>query len=222
MHDYKLLSLLAIFTLFSVGAGIVIIKPLPRKSKLLSAGFAILLTGSVGVLYSLWGGFNELNAYQTAQRSKQQALTLLKDIKSPAELISKLENHLVKNPDSARGWYLLGRVYASQNMQKEAASSFAKAYRLDTNDDAIIVNYAQSLIESGEKNGVDILEKLLVKKPQQPDALALLAMDAYNQGKPQVAAQYWQRLLDTLPANSPEADDLRKVIAKVYQDNKKV
>ena len=103
MHDYKLLSLLAIFAFFSVCAGIVLIRPLPRKSKLLSMGFAIILTGFAGTFYSFWGGFNELNAYQIAQRSKQQALTLLKDIKSPTELITKLETHLEKNPNSARG-----------------------------------------------------------------------------------------------------------------------
>lgn len=221
MYDYKLISLLAIFALFSVCAGIVLIKPLPRKSKVLSTALAVILTSSAGVFYSMWGGFSQLNTYQTVKRSQQQSLALLKDIKSPAELIAKLENHLVKNPDSARGWYLLGRVYVSQNMSKEAFISFSKAYKLETNDDAITVNYAQALIENGDKNGVDILEKLLVKKPQQADALALLAMDAYNQGKPQVATKYWQRLLETLPEGSPEADDLRKVIAKVYQDNQR-
>ena len=55
---------------------------------------------------------------------------------------------------------------------------------------------------------------MLLKNPKQPDALAMLAMDAYQEKHYQIAINYWQQLLIITPPNSDAAKALRKAIAK--------
>ncbi len=216
-YNYKMVVLFALFVIFSGLAVLLVFKPL-RKSKvqIISAISIVLL---VAFLYTIWGGWGDYYAFRMMQESKQNALKLLKDIKSPDEIREKLVKHLEKDPESARGWYLLGRLYVSQNNTKQALQAFARAYKLESQNVAIIVNYASLLLESGDASGQKMLEKLLDDDPKQQDALAILAMQAYRNNNLSVAVTYWQRLLDTLPPQSEEADTIRKAIAKVHDAN---
>ncbi len=46
------------------------------------------------------------------------------------QLISELQTHLQIDPNSSRGWYLLGKLYLSQGRVAEANAAFAKAETL--------------------------------------------------------------------------------------------
>lgn len=216
-HDYRVVALFATFVIFSGLAIFLIFKPLHNKNKwkIISA---ILVFLTILFFYKNFGGFGDYYAYKKEQESKQQALLLLKNIKDTNELSVRLVKHLKNNPDSARGWYLLGRLYVSQNKLKKALQAFTKAYRVDPEDILITVNYASLLLENGdEKLGVELLEKLLKNNPEQQDALGILAMHAYQKNDLSVAVLYWQRLLNTLPAESEEADAIRIAIAKIRE-----
>ena len=214
--DYKIVTLFALFVIFSAFAILLIFKPL-REKKLITIVSSIFIVLTVVFFYKIWGGWGDFYAYKIAQESKKQALTLLKNMKSKDELLEKLVKHLEVHPESARGWYLLGRLYVSQNKSNEALNAFAKAYNIDSHDIAITVNYASLLIENGnELMGKEMLEKLLISNPTQQDALAILAMYAYKKQELTLAISYWQRLLSTLPSQSEEADAIRLAIAKAH------
>jgi len=213
-HDYRLVMLFASFVIFSGLAIFVIFKPLQTKFKWQIIG-TILFVLSIIFIYKTFGGFEDYYVYKQAEKTKQQALQLLKNLKNTNELSLRLENHLKNNPDSARGWYLLGRLYVSQNKITNALHTFRKAYKLDSKDIPITLNYAGLLLENGdEKIGVKLLEKLLQNNREQPEALSMLAMHAYKQKDFKVAVSYWRRLLNTLPEDSEEADSVRIAIAK--------
>ncbi|OGV30861.1 MAG: hypothetical protein A3E88_00875 [Legionellales bacterium RIFCSPHIGHO2_12_FULL_35_11] len=168
--------------------------------------------------YYLFGSFFELKQYRFNLAEQKRAKDILKSIKSPDELIKKLTKHLVNNPNSARGWYLLGRIYSSQNKFKKAEKAFKKAYLLEPNNDLISINYAKSLLDNGNIEGRQTLLDILEHDSKNIDVLSILAMDAYKNKQYQKSIDYWQRLLILLPENSEESIAIRKAIAKASSE----
>ncbi len=189
-----------------------------RKGKISILMLTPLLFFIVATAYWRWGAWPEWRNFIQQQVKQQQAQAMLQSVKSPQELIDKLQARLKKQPDSARGWYLLGRLYASQGQWQEASNAYAKAYRLQPTQEQITVNYAQSLWQLNHQQFDDNIrakfQSVLNSNDTQPDALAMLAMDAYKGRAYQQAIDYWQRLLKVAPPQSEEAQAIRKAIAK--------
>ena len=186
-----------------------------RASVLLLTPIVIVL---VGIAYLYWGAWPE-RVHFIQDRAKQERIqAMLKSMNEPTDLIKKLKAILQTQPNSARGWYLLGRMYASQHQWMDANQAFAHAYRLQPNDEQIAVNYAQNLWQLNHQqyddNSRGILKSIVVRNPNQPDALAMLAMDAYTSRDYRQAIDYWQVLLKLAPSQSEEARAIRKAIAK--------
>lgn len=180
-----------------------------------------LLCSLAGLGYGYWGAWQAQTAFIQRNERQQAAETLLRTIKSPDVLVERLQQHLLAHPRSARGWYLLGRLYASQHLWDKSYQAFAKAYELNSHDALISVNYAQSLF--AKQNPADdelarkILTKTLIAYPEQGDALMLLAMDAQRRQAPQEALMYWRKLLLLVPESSSEADSIRKAIKSLEE-----
>lgn len=215
MSEWWLLIFLLLFSLLAI---FLLVYPL-RKRLSVSIGLALVLFVSAGLGYGLWGGFSQWQLYMQQQNSKKLAQKMLQSIKSPQQLIDRLKAKLDNSPASAKGWYLLGRLYLSDNQSAQAVNAFARACRLDPNNEQYVVNYAQSLWENHQRQFTPevrlILSKVLDKNPRQADALAMLAMDAYVQKDFDKAVVYWRRLLQILPANGQDAEAIRRMIEKV-------
>lgn len=172
----------------------------------------------VGVSYYHWGGFVPLSAYIQESHNQQAAQQLLQSIKGPEDLIIKLKAKLDNTAKSAKGWYLLGRLYSGQNQKIKAVNAFKKAHELQPDEVQFTVNYGQSLWEANNRQFspqiTSIFEQLLKENPNQPDALAMLAMSAYMNHSFDEAIDYWQRLLQLTPRGSDEAFAIEKAIAK--------
>lgn len=170
--------------------------------------------------YSYWGAWSKWQSFSQEQVKRKEAQTLLSKIKSPDELINKLKIRLDDTSQSARGWYLLGRLYANQNKWSEAVDAFTRAHRLNKADEAATINYANALWQLNElkfnQQILTLFNELLEKNPNQPDALAMLAMAAFQEKNYSKAEHYWQTLLKLVPPDSEEARALQKAIAKVH------
>lgn len=208
-----LISLAALLTI----ALLMVFYPL-RSAK----GFFFMLSpviiAFVAFAYFTWGGFFAWDDYLKRQMRQTQVEALLKTVKGPQEVIDKLKMKLKENPNSARGWYLLGRLYSSQNQWQLAHEAFTKAYKLQPNNEQIAVNYAQSLWQLNHRAFNDDIrqhfEAILKRNNKQPDALAMLAMDAYIRQSYHQAIIYWQELLAIVSPESKDAVAIRKAIAK--------
>lgn len=175
-----------------------------------------VIMGAVGVGYWYWGAGLEYLEFLQRHDRQQTAAAMIRRVKNPELLVNTLKKHLVAHPNSARGWYLLGRLYSSQRNWEAAHPAFAKAYALNPHDDLIAVNYAQSLFarqhpEDDESARV-VLKAILQEHPQQGDALMLLALDAQRRHSISEALTYWRRLLILVPNTSPESQRIRKII----------
>lgn len=203
--------------LFSAVLGFYFTRPLKLKP-LFNSIIVLTFIGTSLLIYSQFGGYHSWQNYLRQQERKTLAENLLKSVKSPQEVIEKLRMKLAAQPNSAKGWYLLGRLYATTNQEDAALSAYAKAHELKPESERYTVNYVyaswQSNHQEFNKEIIDLLQQLLVKNPTQPDALALLAMHAFNQKNYMQAINYWQDLLKLAGENSDEARSLRQAIAK--------
>ena len=211
--------LIGFLVLLSIACG-VMLYPL-RQSRT----FCWLLIPAVILLaviaYWHWGAWRELARYQQQQIQQQRLEALLKSMHGPQGIIKALRAKLAKTPNSARGWFLLGRLYVSQQQWPQAYAAFKHAHRLQKDNDTITVHYAQSLWELNQQqfnsHVRDLLKTVLQHNSEQPDALAMLAMDAFQQKNYQPAIDYWQRLLKQVPPQSEQALAIRKAIAKAIK-----
>ncbi len=212
--------LVGILIALGISASLLLVYPL-RRNMLASILLMPVLLIMIGTSYYFWGDFLSWQQYIQQNESRERAQQMLKTIKSPQELIDKLKAKLDDNPKSAKGWYLLGRLYTSQNDNQNAAIAFAKAHQLNSENEQYTVNYAHSLwmLNNQQFNPqiIAIFNELLHKNPQQPDALAMLAMNAYMSHAYQEAISYWQRLLMMAPEQSEESQAIRKAIAKAQE-----
>lgn len=182
------------------------------------AAVSPVLIALVSLAYWKWGAWFELHEHAMKQQSQQKIQAMLKTVKSSEALIEQLKSKLSHDPESAQGWFLLGRLYASQNQWESASAAFLKAYQFKPDDEAIVLNYAQSLWQLNQNQFNDVIRSLfkqvLRKNESQPDALAMLAMDAYMNHDDEQAIELWQRILKIAPPGSEEAQAVRKAIAK--------
>lgn len=218
MSEWWLIGLLVLVTVI---ACVLIVYPLRGEHKI--TWVLILFTPILAFTgYYYCGGFAPLSQYIHQQESHLLAQHMLKSIKSPEELIEKLKTKLDMNPKSAKGWYLLGKLYSSQDKKSEALEAFALAHQLNPDEEEFFVHYAHGLwLKNNQQFSPEIREqflKLLKNNPNQPDALAMLAMDAYMSQAYENAIGYWQRLLNLAPPQSEEAMAIRKAIAKAQQN----
>lgn len=217
MNEWWLIGLLVASVFI---ASIFIVYPL-RRNKIFSVLLIPFVMISVFTGYYFWGGFAQWQGYLHKNETQALAQEMLKSIKSPQELIEKLKAKLDDSPASAKGWYLLGRLYTSQSENRLAAEAFATAHHFMPEDEQYTVNYAHSLwLLNNQQFNPEILaifQTLLNKNPNQPDALAMLAMNAFMSHAYEDAISYWQRLLKMTPEQSEESLAIRKAIAKAQE-----
>ncbi len=215
------ISLIIIALLCSAVASLWALRPFSFLNWFSQLSLGLMLLTCVALGYLGFGGWRECRTYAQQLHEQEKAKALLATIKSPETVIRRMQSHLAEHPQSTKGWYLLGRLYASQHRWLEAKLAFSKAYQLKPNDEQISINFAQSLLALGqEKDAIQartVLQHVLNEKPGQPDALLLLAMDAYAQKSYQQAIDYWQRLLLLLPPDSEEAAAIRRAIAEANE-----
>ena len=58
----------------------------------------------------------------STQLARYEEITAIKN--NPEKIIARLEKHLQTHPNSAEGWYLLGRLYYTQHHKTKAKQAF--------------------------------------------------------------------------------------------------
>ncbi len=164
-------------------------------------GFSILSLG----LYYYWGSSQELRSYYAEQQKSQQVKKMLKHFKSTQEIIEAMKKAIAKNPNKAKGWYLLGQLYRSQNDMTQTTLSFKKAYTLNSKSFKYTFAYLQSLYAQNNQQYTPEIQKLMQQLkenwPDNPELLDFLGYDAYIHADYASAIQYWEKLLPYLSGN---------------------
>lgn len=150
------------------------------------------------VLYMSWGNPAGLQLRQEMQ-----------DNPMPADLaayIDRMERITQVQPQNGEVWYMLGRAYLGQQRPAEAAEAFGNSLELLGAHPEVLAQYAQARFFANnnvlDSEAADALNRALELNPQEPTALGLLGINAFEAGDYPGAISYWQRLQAGMPPDS--------------------
>lgn len=167
-------------------------------------------------LYASTGDLAGWQAQQLFERSQQQAQAGV-DNRATLQALSEALERALSDRERPRALYLLAQVDMERGELAAAARHYARLAELEPGDAAIQAQAAQSAyLAGGQQLNQSIrtwLQRALAMDPQQPTALGLAGIDAFEQQQFGVALDYWQRLLAQLPEGAAGADIIRQGIA---------
>ena len=128
------------------------------------------------------------------------------------QLIADQKANLAQHPEDAAAWAALGVTYAGLDRWKEAEEAFAKAYALQPKEAVIVSAYAEAMaINAGRDlsgRPMQLVREALELAAQDPKALELAAINAFQNAEYTKAVYYFRQLLKVLPEDSSYAADV--------------
>lgn len=181
----------------------------------------VLVPALALVLYQQWGDYARVQQASWVQQRMAQVSGEINKTGSREVLIKEFEQHLKQTPQSAKGWYLLGKLYLRDARAEEAVQSLTTANKLKPDDPDTLLALAQALfITKGNALNTEsqgLLLQVLEQRPDSPIALTLLGTDAYNKNDYQTALTYFERLLPYYAPDTEEGKRLLEIIAKAQK-----
>ncbi|HYM01852.1 MAG TPA: c-type cytochrome biogenesis protein CcmI [Stellaceae bacterium] len=143
-----------------------------------------------------------------ADRAKAAEMTPEQREQMIRGMVEGLAAKLKANPGDLEGWLKLGRAYGVLGESDKAVDAYEHAQSLKPDDPEILIGEAQALM--GDRSpetpipdrAVALLKRVELIEPDHPAALWYLGLASAQQKKFTDATDYWQRLLDQLPAGS--------------------
>lgn len=134
-----------------------------------------------------------------------------------SSVVEGLVARLDSNPEDIEGWVMLGRTYAIMNRYEDASNTYAKLIELVPDSPQLLSDYADvlAMANQGELTGkpAEMIQEALRLDPEYPKALALAGTVEFEQNRFSEAADYWERLLAVIPADSQLAGSVSESIA---------
>ena len=122
-------------------------------------------------------------------------------------MIAQVKQRLQKEPDNVEGWTILARTHYALGEFQEAAVAYAALSALVPYDADLLADYADALAMSQQKSfagkPMELVHLALKINPTQWKALAMAGSEAFERKDYKAAAEFWQRLQDSAPPDSP-------------------
>lgn len=133
-------------------------------------------------------------------------------------MVERLAARLQQEPNNGPGWQMLAKSYAALGRFGDAAAAYGKAMALLPADAGLLADYADvlAMTQSGSFGGepVRLVHKALAIDSRHPKALALAGTEAYRRGDFDNALRYWNKALETVPADFELAVSVRSGIVE--------
>lgn len=137
------------------------------------------------------------------------------------EVAAQLAKKLESRPDSAEGWFLLGRAYMTLNRFPDAVAGLRRAVELAPDQPEVAGAFAEALIaeNDGQINEAarKALNRVVTLDTTNPQARFLLALDRAQQGDLPAAIQGWADLIAIAPADATWLPMVRQHLAKAAE-----
>lgn len=186
----------------------------PKNRAVFHLSLLALTAVIVVAVYSQTGHYRQLNDWELAQQNLasygQRALLGEGEPMGEQEMqlfSLALRTKLANEGDDAVAWMLLGRVWMTLGMLDEAVESFERSLKMMPERTPLLISYSQALIMLGgdynlAKAGQSVA-RVLMREPENIDAISLMALIAYERGDNEQARAAWQILAERLDADDP-------------------
>lgn len=188
------------------------VRPARRLGRVVPLLAVVLVPVLAVVLYMQWGAIDKV----------EQARTFAGEPHSIEEMTERLEQAVQNNPESAEGWYFLGRSYMAQQRAADAARAFGQAVKVAGREPELLGQWAQALYFAADKQWSPQLDALtseaLKADPEEVTSLGLLGIAAYEEQRFADAIGYWERLVAVLPEGDPSRQAIAGGIERARQE----
>ena len=172
--------------------------PLTRGIKGVLLLAAVVMPLAVVGLYQAWGNPDGLALYREMQDTPQ--------VSSVEALIDRTERVVEVQPTNGEAWYMLGRAYMSAQRPADAVQAFGNSLNQLGEAPDVLAQLAQARYFANgnqlDPEAVAALDKTLELQPNNPTALGLLGIAAFEGGDYSGTIGYWQRLLQATEPGS--------------------
>ncbi len=151
---------------------------------------------------------------QLMQQRQQAEANILK-------MVDGLAQRLQQNPDDVEGWMMLGRSYLYLKRYQSAAESFSRASRLQPDNAAVLLQYADALAAANEGRLTgqpkQLIDRALQLEPENQTALWLSGLAGVEAGQLQQALTDWQKLATLVDKQSESYSKLTGLIQALQE-----
>jgi cytochrome c-type biogenesis protein CcmH len=162
-------------------------------------------------LYLYWGAIDDV---ERARNFAGQPQTI-------EGMTARLEASVKADPQSAEGWYFLGRTYMAQERAADAAIAFGRVVEIGGREPELLGQWAQALYFAGDKQWTERLQALtdeaLKADPAEVTSLGLLGIAAYEEERFEDAIGFWERLVAVLPEQDPSRQAIQGGITRASE-----
>ncbi|MEJ2592255.1 MAG: c-type cytochrome biogenesis protein CcmI [Candidatus Thiodiazotropha sp.] len=135
------------------------------------------------------------------------------------ELVRRLAEKMKENPDNLEGWVMLGRSYVALKQYPEAMDAYEHAMKLDSENVGLLLAYGEAIGAMSGNNftgkPAPLIEKAFKLEPENPNALWMAGILAYQQGDYKSALTRWEKLQGKLTPQSTELETVSNAIDDV-------
>jgi len=139
---------------------------------------------------------------------------------TPAQIdamVAKLAERLAREPNNPEGWMMLARSQAALGRYAESAKAYAKLIEFGGKNPDVLADYADVLAMAAGRDlrgePYRLIQEALALDPNHVKALALAGTAEFHLGHYDAAIAHWERLMKTLPPDSPLAEGVKGGLA---------
>ena len=189
----------------------------------LAVGLAIILPLGAALIYAALGRpdlrDNPLVDRAAEIASRSETITATK--KNLAQNLARAQAATVATPDDIESWLKLAEAAASVNDSATEIRALRMARQLTNDDPSVLSLLAEALSRAVDGQVTvparDLIDTVLATDPDEPRALFLSGLAAFQDGDYQAAVTRWQRLLSISTADAPWLPIVRANIAQAAE-----
>ncbi len=190
---------------------------------------ALFLLSFTCLFYYFSGNHQQLQSWQQAQidlpefgkRAVLQEGEPLTENELQAFALG-LRTKLAHEGDDEMAWMLLGRVLVSLGDYKTGMQAYDKVLNLNPDNSGVLLSYSQLLLMAGRDDGIirasKMLSRVLIKQPDNIDAISLLGLIAYEKGDLLEAKTAFEMILLATPETDPSYLLVKQKLDEVTQE----
>lgn len=133
-----------------------------------------------------------------------------------AMMVQRLADRLQNDPNNVGGWLVLGRSYLAVGDASKGLAALEKAYALAPQNILVALTYAEALAQTNDGNlsgrPAKIIESVFEIHPNDPNALWMRGMLAFQQNRFAEAVRLWTILRGLSPNNDKDMATLDELI----------
>ena len=189
----------------------------------LAVGLAIILPLGAALIYAALGRpdlrDNPLVDRAAEIASRSETITATKE--NLAQNLARAQAATVATPDDIESWLKLAEAAASVNDSATEIRALRTARQLTNDDPSVLSLLAEALSRAADGQVTvparDLIDTVLATDPDEPRALFLSGLAAFQDGDYQAAVNRWQRLLSISTADAPWLPIVRANIAQAAE-----